>query len=116
VKITPIAIRKFACSVLVQTSPFDMGWANKLCTENIGWRVFVIFAVLNFLWIPIVYLFYPETKGLELEDINLIFAKGGFTGGVFSSGGCPVVPHQHAQETELEGKQQTGMIEDIRHP
>jgi hypothetical protein len=82
-------------------------------SENINWRVFIIFAVLNFLWIPIVYFFYPETKGLELEDINLIFAKGGFTGGVFSSGGRTVVPHQHAQETELEGKLQTGMIENI---
>jgi hypothetical protein len=85
-------------------------------SENINWRVFVIFAVLNFLWIPIVYFFYPETKGLELEDINLIFAKGGFTGGVYSSRGRPVVPHQHAQEAELEGKQQADMIEDVEHP
>lgn len=83
------------------------------CPENINWRVFVIFAVLNFLWIPIVFFFYPETKGLELEDINLIFAKGGFTGGVFSSRGRPVVPHQHAQETELESKQHAETIENV---
>ncbi|KAJ5330187.1 hypothetical protein N7452_010577 [Penicillium brevicompactum] len=81
--------------------------------ENINWRVFVIFTVLNFLWIPIVFFFYPETKGLELEDINLIFAKGGFTEGVFSSRGRPVVPHQHAQETELESKQHTEIIEKV---
>ena len=81
--------------------------------ENINWRVFVIFTVLNFLWIPIVFFFYPETKGLELEDINLIFAKGGFTGGVFFSRGRPVVPHQHAQETELESKQHTEIIEKV---
>ncbi|KAI0314342.1 general substrate transporter, partial [Amylostereum chailletii] len=50
---------------------------------NIGWRVFIIFAITNALWVPIVYAFFPETKGLELEDIDHIFDKGGFTGGVW---------------------------------
>ncbi|KAF9884240.1 hypothetical protein FE257_001972 [Aspergillus nanangensis] len=84
-----------------------------IAIENIGWRVFIVFAALNFLWIPILYAFFPETKGLSLEDINLLFAKGGFTGGVFSSGGRTVVPNQHAQEAELDAKQESMMIEDI---
>lgn len=54
---------------------------------NIGWRVFVIFAIFNALWIPIVYAFFPETKGLELEDVDHIFEKGGITGGVWGSEG-----------------------------
>ncbi|KAK9854854.1 hypothetical protein MYU51_003045 [Penicillium brevicompactum] len=94
-------------------SVFAVVKLTPIAIQNINWRVFVIFAVLNFLWIPIVFFFYPETKGLELEDINLIFAKGGFTGGVFSSRGRPVVPHQHAQETELESKQHTETIENV---
>ncbi|GIJ92174.1 hypothetical protein Asppvi_011150 [Aspergillus pseudoviridinutans] len=47
---------------------------------NIGWKTFIIFAVLNAAFIPIVYCFYPETKGLELEDIPLLFAKGELQG------------------------------------
>lgn len=43
---------------------------------NIGWKTYIIFAVLNALWVPIIYFAYPETKGLELEDIDRIFAKG----------------------------------------
>ncbi|EJF56774.1 general substrate transporter [Dichomitus squalens LYAD-421 SS1] len=54
---------------------------------NIGWRVFIIFAIFNALWVPLVYVFFPETKGLELEDVDHIFEKGGFTGGVWSSPG-----------------------------
>ena len=72
---------------------------------NIGWRTFIIFAVLNAVFIPMVYYFYPETKGIELEDIPLLFSKGGLTGGVFSSkGGRTVEPHQHAQEREIDIK------------
>ena len=47
---------------------------------NIGWRVFIIFAVFNALWVPLVYAFFPETKGLELEDVDHIFEKGGVIG------------------------------------
>lgn len=55
--------------------------------QNIHWRVFVIFAVLNACWVPLVYFFFPETKGLELEDIDHIFERGGITGGVWETGG-----------------------------
>lgn len=31
--------------------------------SNIGWRTYIIFAVLNSVWVPIIYFFFPETKG-----------------------------------------------------
>lgn len=44
--------------------------------SNIGWRTYIIFAVLNALWVPIIYLFFPETRGLELEDVDRLFSHG----------------------------------------
>ena len=41
--------------------------------ENLAWRFYIIFAVLNFAWFPIIYFFYIETKGLSLEEIDLMF-------------------------------------------
>jgi hypothetical protein len=82
--------------------------------ENIGWRTFIIFAVLNVAFIPMVYFFYPETKGLELEDIPLLFYKGGFTGGVVSSkGGRTVIPGQHAQESNVNNKVEGLGVEQV---
>ncbi|KAH7922505.1 general substrate transporter [Leucogyrophana mollusca] len=65
---------------------------------NIGWRVFIIFAVFNAIWVPIVYLFFPETKGLELEDVDHIFEKGGVTGGVWESKGGRTVQRRRIME------------------
>ncbi|RAK95888.1 sugar porter family MFS transporter [Aspergillus ibericus CBS 121593] len=84
--------------------------------DNIGWRTFVIFAVLNAVFIPMVYFFYPETKGLELEDIPLLFHKGGITGGVFTSkGGRTVTPGQHALQAHVDQKVEgtVQQVEDI---
>ena len=58
------------------------------------------------------YRFYPETKGLELEDISLLFEKGGLTGGVFhAKGGRAVEPHQHALNLNLDSKLEREEVE-----
>lgn len=70
--------------------------------QNIGWRVFIIFAIFNAMWVPIVYFFFPETKGLELEDIDHIFEQGGITGGVWGSpGGRTVQRHQLVEDNDV---------------
>lgn len=80
---------------------------------NIQWRTFIIFAVLNAAFIPMVYCFYPETKGIELEDIPLLFAKGGITGGVLTSkGGRTVEPGQHALNAQVDEKASAEIEED----
>lgn len=71
---------------------------------NIGWRTFIIFAALNAFFVPMVYFFYPETKGLELEDIPLLFKDRGVTGGVFASRGRTVTPGQHAMDMHINQK------------
>lgn len=41
--------------------------------EHITWKTYVIFAVFCFISIPVVFFFFPETRGYELEEINALF-------------------------------------------
>lgn len=40
---------------------------------NIGWRVYIIVAVFNLSFIPMIYFLFPETAGFTLEAVDLAF-------------------------------------------
>lgn len=42
---------------------------------NIGWKYYIVFAASTFLIIIAIWLWWPETKGLSLEEINAIFGE-----------------------------------------
>ncbi|KAK2630083.1 hypothetical protein QTJ16_000903 [Diplocarpon rosae] len=44
--------------------------------DKIKWGTYLFFAITNACFIPVIYLFYPETRKRSLEEIDLIFAKG----------------------------------------
>ncbi|SCU90193.1 LAMI_0E01002g1_1 [Lachancea mirantina] len=39
------------------------------------WGCYLFFAVINWIYIPVIFFFYPETAGRSLEEIDIIFAK-----------------------------------------
>lgn len=41
---------------------------------NIGYKSYIVFAVINFVTIPLVYFCFPETSKLPLEAVDLLFA------------------------------------------
>lgn len=43
--------------------------------ESIGYRFYILFCVFNVLAIPFVYFCVKETKGLSLEEIDVLFAR-----------------------------------------
>ncbi|KAL3464951.1 general substrate transporter [Aspergillus heterothallicus] len=38
--------------------------------QNLGWRFYIVWIVLNAAMVPTIYFFYPETAGRTLEDID----------------------------------------------
>ncbi|QGA13267.1 hypothetical protein EYB26_000915 [Talaromyces marneffei] len=43
--------------------------------QNIGWKLYIVFCILNWATIVVVYFFYPETAGKSLEQIDFLFAS-----------------------------------------
>lgn len=65
-----------------------------MALANIGWRYYLMWAIFNLSFIPLVYFLYPETKGLHLEQVDHIFeGKTGITQGVRESIHTPPVVH-----------------------
>lgn len=42
---------------------------------NIKWRYYIIYCVLNYSFLPILYFFFEETKGLALEEVDELFLR-----------------------------------------
>lgn len=56
---------------------FTVVMITPVIINRIQWKAYLIFMITNFVFIPVVYFFYPETSNLRLEDIDLIFSRGG---------------------------------------
>jgi len=102
-EILPLRLRQRGSSISTGTNwimNFLIVYITPPAIRNIKWRTYIIFAVLNATWVPIMYLFYPgksllrtymfitaankfftETKGLALEDVDRLFTKPGFEEG-----------------------------------
>lgn len=43
--------------------------------NNIGYKTYIIFSIFNLIFLPIVYFYFKETKGLSLEAVDLVYAS-----------------------------------------
>ena len=76
---------------------------------NIGSKVYFFFMAINLVCIPIIYLFYPETNGRTLEDMDVLF-KGHNASSVVSGSADGEPPEyvsaalaKQAQEAQYHG-------------
>ncbi|ESK83955.1 hexose carrier protein [Moniliophthora roreri MCA 2997] len=60
--------------------------------QNLGWKFYIIWVVFNASFIPIVWLFYPETANRHLEDIDKLYRE--------NQGMVVVIGNKEAIQTE----------------
>lgn len=67
--------------------------------DSIGYKTYIIFAVINFAMVPAVYFLYPETRLRSLEEMDGLFAK---SRGVFDIVKLSITePHKYDKEGKL---------------
>lgn len=77
-EINPLRTRTVATSVSTCTnwlSNFAVVMFTPIFIANARWGCYLFFAIMNFLFIPIIFFFYPETAGRSLEEVDILFAK-----------------------------------------
>lgn len=77
VELVPLSIRGPANAMATAANwlaNFIVVIATPSLFGNERWKTYVIFAVFNFVFIPTIYFFYPETGGRSLEEVDLIFS------------------------------------------
>ncbi|KAF9068172.1 hypothetical protein BDP27DRAFT_1224731 [Rhodocollybia butyracea] len=78
-EINPNAIRTNANAISTMTN-WSWNFAVVMFTPPLlnaigGFGTFLFFGIVNLSFFPFIYLFYPETRGRALEEIDIIFAK-----------------------------------------
>ncbi|CAN6675052.1 hypothetical protein TRVA0_082S00144 [Trichomonascus vanleenenianus] len=77
-EINPMKTRTVAASISTCTnwlSNFAVVMFTPIFINSSEWGCYLFFAIINFLWVPIIFFFYPETAGRSLEEMDIIFAR-----------------------------------------
>ncbi|KAI9720322.1 MAG: hypothetical protein M1828_005706 [Chrysothrix sp. TS-e1954] len=78
-EISPLSVRVPITSIstgVVWLSNFVIAEMTPASFAGIGWRYYIVFATINlFLILPSVFLFFPETNGRTLEEMDTIFRE-----------------------------------------
>jgi MFS family permease len=72
----PLAIRTKAAALSTASNwifTFLVVMITPVSINSIKWRTYIYFAVLNMAFLPLIYFFYPETRNLSLEQVDLLF-------------------------------------------
>ncbi|GBE83371.1 sugar transporter STL1 [Sparassis latifolia] len=92
----PLTIRSQSAALATSATwifTFLVAEITPVAIDNIRWKTYIIFGVFNVVFFPIVYYFYPETKGKTLEQIDLLF-----------SGPKVLIDISQAELLEMQGK------------
>ncbi|KAM9935261.1 hypothetical protein OXX80_005164 [Metschnikowia pulcherrima] len=77
-EINPMRTRTVATAISTCTNwicNFGVVMFTPIFMNASAWGAYLFFAVMNYLFVPVIFFYYPETAGRTLEEIDIIFAK-----------------------------------------
>ncbi|ODV64746.1 general substrate transporter [Hyphopichia burtonii NRRL Y-1933] len=106
-EINPLRTRTAGAAISTCTNwicNFAVVMFTPLFMSEADWGCYLFFAVMNYLFIPVIFFFYPETAGRSLEEIDIIYAKA-FTEKRQAWRVAATLPKLSLQEIEDQGTQ-----------
>ncbi|CAH0057188.1 unnamed protein product [Clonostachys solani] len=49
------------------------GFVNPVALEALSWKYYIVFVCALVLWLAVIYFTFPETRGLTLEEVSMVF-------------------------------------------
>jgi sugar porter (SP) family MFS transporter len=77
-EVTPLSVRHVGTALAVGTewlTTFILVMVGPIAISNIGWKFYILFCVGSGLQVLFVYFVVRETKGLTLEELDVLYAK-----------------------------------------
>ena len=76
-------------------------YVNNLGMDSISWRYYIVFCVWLFVHMVVIYFFFPETKGLGLEEIAQIFGED-ITDLTMEADNAIIEPREHDLKSQID--------------
>lgn len=54
---------------------FVVNMVTPVAIETIGWKYYLVFLIVSAIIVPVVFMFYPETMGRSLEELEMLFVE-----------------------------------------
>ncbi|PHH83696.1 hypothetical protein CDD82_4658 [Ophiocordyceps australis] len=104
-EITPLRTRAPANALSTSSNwifNFLVVMITPISFQNIGYKTYIIFAVINAFMVPSVYFFFPETAYRSLEEMDTIFQKvKGWRGALDVVRQAQIEPRRYGKNGEL---------------
>lgn len=113
-EINPLRTRTVASAISTCTNwltNFSVVMFTPLFMQESQFGCYLFFALFNYMFIPVIFFFYPETSGRTLEEIDIIFAKA-YVDKRQPWRVAATLPHLTLQEQEDEGNK-LGLFDDF---
>ncbi|KAH8551147.1 general substrate transporter [Umbelopsis sp. PMI_123] len=75
-EVSPYELRSKASTIfqlMGQVAAVFNNYVNPIALTAIGWKYYIVFCCIITLQFVVVYFFFPETRGLSLEEISVLF-------------------------------------------
>ncbi|KAL5384886.1 hypothetical protein PMIN06_010341 [Paraphaeosphaeria minitans] len=83
---------------------FVINMVTPVAIDTIGWKYYLVFLCISAIIIPIVFLFYPETMGRSLEELEMMFSEGKSITGIVRESRKPLkgglLPERYQEKLE----------------